>query len=361
MSPHCVFCGNGNPPGAKYCNECASPLHLRPCNECDAINDRSAPNCHTCVDYFAVQDSLMGRSVEPLVAMAEVEPYSDATPVSQEIPRLESGTQAPVHAVTIEAHRELPRFVAELVHRFASEPGFVPRHPSPASSNRAKTVDGERLKEVVLASSPLSRLALPIVFGLAMVVSAYFGFRHPMNEGTSTQGVVRPLESVPGAASAAPDPVSNDAVLRDKSTPPPENEGAASSVTQGAVETPAAGARIGSNVADPSSVPPSTSTPQQSPSSDETVERASTAPAVSAEPKAREVVTPLPTRRPTPRAATSGAVRASPGVDVLGIKPAARQDSQDAERQRRQEACAERTAALGLCDQTARPKEDEGK
>ena len=44
----CAFCDHRNPAGAKFCNDCASPLHLKPCNECNGVNDQAATNCYNC-------------------------------------------------------------------------------------------------------------------------------------------------------------------------------------------------------------------------------------------------------------------------------------------------------------------------
>ena len=44
----CPFCDHHNPAGAKFCNDCASPLHLKPCNQCDAVNLQAATNCYKC-------------------------------------------------------------------------------------------------------------------------------------------------------------------------------------------------------------------------------------------------------------------------------------------------------------------------
>lgn len=44
----CPFCDHHNPAGAKYCNECSSPLYLKPCHQCDAINHLAATHCHKC-------------------------------------------------------------------------------------------------------------------------------------------------------------------------------------------------------------------------------------------------------------------------------------------------------------------------
>lgn len=44
----CCFCNHGNPEQAKFCNECGSPLGLRPCTQCDGVNPRGVDRCHQC-------------------------------------------------------------------------------------------------------------------------------------------------------------------------------------------------------------------------------------------------------------------------------------------------------------------------
>ena len=44
----CRFCDHHNPVGANFCNDCGSPLHLKPCNQCDAVNLQAATNCYKC-------------------------------------------------------------------------------------------------------------------------------------------------------------------------------------------------------------------------------------------------------------------------------------------------------------------------
>jgi hypothetical protein len=43
----CPFCTHENPAGAKYCNECGSPLHLVLCG-CGAVNNLTDAHCHRC-------------------------------------------------------------------------------------------------------------------------------------------------------------------------------------------------------------------------------------------------------------------------------------------------------------------------
>jgi double zinc ribbon protein len=44
----CPFCSHSNPAGAKFCNDCGSPLTLKPCRHCEAVNDVAAVECHRC-------------------------------------------------------------------------------------------------------------------------------------------------------------------------------------------------------------------------------------------------------------------------------------------------------------------------
>ena len=49
----CSFCEHHNPAGSCFCNDCGSPLHLRPCTQCDAVSDRTATTCYNCGAPFA--------------------------------------------------------------------------------------------------------------------------------------------------------------------------------------------------------------------------------------------------------------------------------------------------------------------
>src|SRR6059058_100469 len=48
----CRFCDRHNPAGARFCNDCGSPLHLKPCNQCHAVNHQAATNCYKCGALF---------------------------------------------------------------------------------------------------------------------------------------------------------------------------------------------------------------------------------------------------------------------------------------------------------------------
>src|ERR1700730_11706650 len=44
----CRFCDHRNSGGARFCNDCGAPLHLKPCNQCHAVNQQAATNCYKC-------------------------------------------------------------------------------------------------------------------------------------------------------------------------------------------------------------------------------------------------------------------------------------------------------------------------
>src|SRR5215831_18130144 len=51
----CSFCQHHNPAGAQFCNDCGSPLHLKPCSQCHAVNHQAATNCYRCgAEYSAL-------------------------------------------------------------------------------------------------------------------------------------------------------------------------------------------------------------------------------------------------------------------------------------------------------------------
>lgn len=68
----CAFCDHRNPAGANFCNNCAAPLHLKPCRQCDAVNHQTATNCYKC---GAAGPALFGTS-----EATSVLPAADPTP-----------------------------------------------------------------------------------------------------------------------------------------------------------------------------------------------------------------------------------------------------------------------------------------
>jgi len=73
----CSFCDHHARAGAKFCDACGSPLHLKPCNQCDAVNDQAAAGCYKC-----------GAEYPAAVAIPEVTPAlpADDAPFWSETP-----------------------------------------------------------------------------------------------------------------------------------------------------------------------------------------------------------------------------------------------------------------------------------
>jgi hypothetical protein len=55
----CHFCTHGNPAGSKFCNQCGSPLDLKPCSQCDAMNHVSVDRCYQCGTAFATENGVL--------------------------------------------------------------------------------------------------------------------------------------------------------------------------------------------------------------------------------------------------------------------------------------------------------------
>jgi hypothetical protein len=72
MSPiSCSFCTRVNPLDAKFCNQCGSPLGLKPCPACEAVNEAAALACHQCGAVLeAPPAEAVTRSIEPSTAEA---------------------------------------------------------------------------------------------------------------------------------------------------------------------------------------------------------------------------------------------------------------------------------------------------
>ena len=80
----CLFCNHCNVASAKYCNECASPLHLQPCNHCRAIDNRTAIACYKCGAEFDVPAApgVAPVSAAPELASVPAAPELDPAPAT---------------------------------------------------------------------------------------------------------------------------------------------------------------------------------------------------------------------------------------------------------------------------------------
>src|SRR5262252_3987529 len=117
----CRFCEQQNPAGAKYCNECGSPLGLRPCSQCEAINSLDAELCYQC---GLVLDARVAR--EPaLPTIREHAAHVESTHCELIGADAAVGSSAIDGAVRGDEHLTVP---ASLGRRF-DEDDLCPAHP----------------------------------------------------------------------------------------------------------------------------------------------------------------------------------------------------------------------------------------
>ena len=61
----CSFCQHENQPGARFCAECGSPLHLKVCQACGKVSDVQALKCESCGAAFPEIDMVAPVSRPP--------------------------------------------------------------------------------------------------------------------------------------------------------------------------------------------------------------------------------------------------------------------------------------------------------
>ena len=122
----CAFCNHENPGGAKYCNDCGSPLHLMIC-KCGAVNNLTDAHCHRC--GAAVSD--------PRAPAQDLLSEAQLRDVEEQVRGFERQLEAPADRATQHASRFAgdPPAPGLDIARFAQQP--QQRMPSPESSNAA--------------------------------------------------------------------------------------------------------------------------------------------------------------------------------------------------------------------------------
>jgi hypothetical protein len=195
--PQCPFCAHTNPADAKFCNECGAPLHLRPCNRCEAVNSQVDKNCYKCgmalsMPCTAHEAAPVWPALDTVAASASP---GDLCFENGHAPLTESVTEGPdlrLRQSGDEAAAACDCAVEVITH--------PPRSPgedmtSPVSTED-RAADAIPLHDLGAATGPrrLSRLALAGVFSVALLtavgVSAYYAYRH------QTQ-LVGPLSAAP--------------------------------------------------------------------------------------------------------------------------------------------------------------------
>jgi hypothetical protein len=346
LPPQCPFCNHANPAGAKYCNDCGSPLHLKPCNHCEAINDEVASNCYKCGAEF---------------------PVLSTAPAASALPALNTtAASATLSDMGFERrHAPLPESVAESYDVPLRQPGsetvgtrdhtvdIVAREPRSLSGDVASLFAAQRATEIVplhdlgaaARRRPLPRLALAVVLPAALLtavgVSAYYVYRHQEQlSGSLSAGPPDP--AVPTAVTASPINQSGKGVIR----PDGANGQAPTPRQSAAVVT----SQLGVSKSD-----------QAAPAQQLVTEAAEVARAPGAEAAAAAEPRPKTTRAGASRVASARSA-ADPSTSTYRAAAAAAPPQLPLNNSRvtvppdapRPSVCTEAVAALGLCSLTSR-------
>ena len=150
----CHFCAHRNPTGSKFCNECGSPLDLKPCPHCEAMNHVGVDRCYQCASAFAIDTDRevveMGIGASRATAFAP-KPAAGAPTTSDTIP------------------------VAFSEHASAEGRKAAPQEPymAGAGTQARDSVDGELPSPFAAPRTPAPRTEAAIDMQRAQAVRAY--------------------------------------------------------------------------------------------------------------------------------------------------------------------------------------------
>jgi ribosomal protein L40E len=100
---NCVFCAAESAPQAKFCSECGSPLSLKICPTCTAVNEKTASTCLKCRYTFALQhEPGVAVSVPQMASLPAATLASDAV-----VDARPHEWELLLHEIEQEVHRQL--------------------------------------------------------------------------------------------------------------------------------------------------------------------------------------------------------------------------------------------------------------
>jgi hypothetical protein len=190
IPPQCPFCYHANPAGARFCNDCGSPLHLKPCKQCEAINDQAARNCYKC----GTEDPALVTAPEAAPDVGFEFGHPSLPQSAAESHDVRSQRQGNATAIDREPDVEVvtrePRSLDEEGSSLVSE---TPPATHVIPSDNFGATAGRR---------PMSRAALaefvPVVLLIAVAISAYHVYRHPLQLREWLSAIIAPADEYPG-------------------------------------------------------------------------------------------------------------------------------------------------------------------
>ena len=351
---HCLFCGHDNPAGAKFCNNCAEPLRLKPCERCDAINDASATNCRECgAEFPAPLSSTDAVSSDWLATEAprasSASGYGDIE--RREAPLPERATDS-LNVLKRQSDDEFPGARAHDVEVVAREPRRLTGGVTPLffAEQRAAHVIPMPHFATIAQRSRIARVSLPTLLVAALALSGYYAYRSPPSNLSDSSSDIRTPSSVapaktgiPGTASLGTVALPAEAVSRPVL---PASEVTGSPATQGKIRT------SGSKNVGADTLAPSQASVAAVPQSSDTVGeglRPAKPPAAAPQQNATQ---PAGQRLNSKPMSSNRSTSAYPGpvAGVLMRPRSADSTARTAPDASRARACTEAVAALGLCN-----------
>jgi hypothetical protein len=360
FASQCLFCGHANPAGAKFCNDCASPLHLKPCEQCDAINDKPATICYKCGAELPGQLSATAASSAPPAADAALASSAsgDGDIDSGHTPLLQRATEA-LNVLPRPSGSELAGARTHDVEVVAREPRRLTPSVTPFFSMEQRTghVIPVRHFVAIAQRSRIARGALPPLLVGALALSGYYIYRNAQLDVGGSSSAIRTLSSAVPAKTGAPATVSlgtvglsTEATSRPGPVVAPESDVAGSQVAQGQIRT------TGSE-----SVHPETPTPAQAPpaAASQSVDTVGVGPrpAAPVANESRQKAMQAAGQRVVPKQMASNRSRATYPEPVEGLlmRPRAVDTGMRvAPNASRARVCTEVVAVLGLCNSDTR-------
>src|SRR5258705_9684072 len=164
LPPQFFFCDHINPAGATFCNDCGSPLHLKPCKHCEAINDQAAKNCYKC-----------GKDDPALISSDEAPPVLLPGSAAQSVDVL-SRPQDKATAQDCEPCVEVVALEPRPLDRDASSPlsGNSGAASLASSQDRGSASERHPMARAAVAGLP------PAALLVALALSAFYAYLHPL-------------------------------------------------------------------------------------------------------------------------------------------------------------------------------------
>jgi hypothetical protein len=251
----CRFCARVNPEGARFCNECGSPLTLVGCPRCEAINALDADRCHQCGEALpgrahaappkirspqpnvnatisasgapAAAQSVDELDVDPLattpIALARRfgralnERATDSPGRASDAPREESLPRDEASAVRERQASHVERIVANVQPRVSD----ADREPAPAD---LRPSEGRGASRQRFSVAPVVAVILLVAAG---AVAYYVMPRAPQPDIGTTTTPAAPVTASPGGKDAQPRSARDDAPTAQAPRSPaqaPQNE-----------------------------------------------------------------------------------------------------------------------------------------